>query len=117
MGLGAEATVVVHVGGLYGDRASALDRWVAAWEVMSDGARARIGLENDERLFGIDDVLELHRRTGVRAVYDHHHARVLPTRDRPLHEALADAMATWPAGVRPKVHLSSPRTAVTVESP
>ena len=39
MGMGPESTVVVHVGGLYGDRASALDRWAAAWERLSDSAR------------------------------------------------------------------------------
>lgn len=118
LGCGPEATVVVHVGGLYGDRASALDRWVAAWERLSDRARARVGLENDERLFTVADVLEVSRRTGVRVVYDHHHARINPSDGLPSADALAAAMATWPAGVRPKVHLSSPRLSVeTVRRP
>ena len=118
MALGPEATVVVHVGGLYGDRSSALDRWVAAWNRLSEPARRRIGLENDERLFSVADVLELARRTGVRVVYDHHHARINPSPELSLGEALAASMATWPAGVRPKVHLSSPRLSVeTVRRP
>jgi UV DNA damage endonuclease len=118
MGAGPEATVVVHVGGLYGDRASALDRWALAWERLSDAARARVGLENDERLFTVADALELHRRTGVRLVYDHHHARIHPIPGLEPGEALAAAMATWPAGVRPKVHLSSAKTSVeTVRRP
>ena len=118
MGCGPEATVVVHVGGLYGDRESALDRWERAWELLSDAARRRVGLENDERLFGLDDVLELHRRTGVRVVYDWHHARIRPARDLSGADALTAAMATWPDGVRPKVHLSSPRLSVaTVRRP
>lgn len=112
LGCRPDATVVVHVGGLYGDRASALDRWCEAWELLSDGAKARIGLENDERLFGVGDVLEVSRRTGVRVVYDHHHARINPTPALPPRDAIAAAFATWPAGVRPKVHLSSPRAAV-----
>lgn len=118
LGCGPEATVVVHVGGLYGDRASALDRWVAAWERLSDRARTRVGLENDERLFTVADVLKISRRTGVRVVYDHHHARINPSDDLTPAEALTAAMATWPAGVRPKVHLSSPRLSVeTVRRP
>lgn len=118
LGCGPEATVVVHVGGLYGDRASALDRWVAAWERLSDRARARVGLENDERLFTVADVLEISRRTGVRIVYDHHHARINPSGNLTPAEILTAAMATWPAGVRPKVHLSSPRLSVeTVRRP
>jgi UV DNA damage endonuclease len=117
MGAGPEATVVVHVGGLYGDRTASLDRWAAAWELLSDRARARIGLENDERLFNVADALELHRRTGVRLVYDHHHARINDG-GVPPRESLRAAYATWPAGIRPKVHLSSPRLSVeTVRRP
>jgi UV DNA damage endonuclease len=108
---GPDATVVVHVGGLYGDRATALDRWARAWERLSDSARIRVGLENDERLFSVDDAMELHRRTGVRVVYDHHHHRCNPAPAlRDPADALAAACTTWPAGVRPKVHLSSART-------
>ena len=114
LGCRPEATVVVHVGGLYGDRATALDRWARAWDRLSERARQRVGLENDERLFGVEDALEIHRRTGVRIVYDHHHARI-HAESRPLDALLADAYRTWPSGVRPKVHLSSPRTAVAVE--
>lgn len=118
MGCGPEATVVVHVGGRYGDPAAALDRWTAAWERLGDRARARLGLENDERLFNAGDVLELHRRTGVRVVLDWHHDRILPTPGLPAAEALSAAMATWAPGLRPKVHLSSPRVSVeTVRRP
>jgi UV DNA damage endonuclease len=114
MGLGPEATVVVHVGGLYGDRESALDRWVDAWHRLSESARSRVGLENDERLFHAGDVLDLHRRTGVRVVYDWHHGRILPAPRLSDAEALAACLATWPERVRGKVHLSSPRTSVDV---
>jgi UV DNA damage endonuclease len=114
LGCGADATVVVHVGGLYGDRASALDRWEAAWALLSDQARARVGLENDERLFTVADALELHRRTGVRVVYDHHHARINPAPELNRGDSLVASMATWPRDVRPKVHLSSPRLSADV---
>ena len=118
LGCGPEATVVVHVGGRYGQPAAALDRWAAAWERLSERARARLGLENDERLFNTGDVLELHRRTGVRVVLDWHHHRILATPGLAAGEALAAAMATWAPGVRPKVHLSSPRVSVeTVRRP
>ena len=111
LGQGREATVVVHVGGVYGDKASALDRWVRAYESLSERARGRVAVENDERGFHIGDVLELNRRTGVRVVFDWHHHRCNPAPGiaHPV-AALVGAYATWPAGVRPKVHLSSPRT-------
>ena len=111
LGAGPEAVVVVHVGGVYGDRASALERWVRAYERLSEPARGRIAVEHDETSFTVADVLELHRRTGVKVIYDHHHHRcnVAPGYED-FRAALAAAYATWPADVRPKVHLSSPRT-------
>jgi UV DNA damage endonuclease len=105
-----EAAIVIHVGGGYGDRAAALDRWVRAWGRLSDRAHARLALENDEFLFGIDDVLDVSRRTGVRVVLDVHHHRILGGRDVDLAEAMDAAAKTWPGGVKPKVHLSSVST-------
>ena len=108
---GPEGSVVVHVGGEYGNRAEALDRWALAWDRLSDGARARLALENDERSFSTQDVLSLHERTGVRVVLDIHHHRIHPaSAPMPVRDALDAAFSTWPAGVRPKVHLSSART-------
>lgn len=108
---GPEGTVVVHVGGVYGDRDAALDRWARAYERLSDRARAHVAVEHDERAFDVADVLELHRRTGVKVVFDWHHHRCnpAPCLADPA-EALAAAYATWPSGVRPKIHVSSPRT-------
>ena len=115
LGAGPEGSVVVHVGGVYGNRAEAFHRWVLAWDRLSDGARARLALENDEYSFSTHDVLALHARTGVRVVLDLHHHRIHPaSASMPVRDALAAAFATWPAGVRPKVHLSSARTMLEV---
>ena len=111
MGVGPEGVVVVHVGGVYGDRASALARWAAAYAQLSERARRRLVVENDETSFHLGDVLDLHRRTGVKVVFDLHHHRlnVAPGFEDPA-AAVSAALDTWPEGVRPKVHLSSPRT-------
>jgi UV DNA damage endonuclease len=112
MGMGPEAVVVLHVGGVYGDKAGALDRWVRAYEQLSSRARERLAVEHDEQSFDLADVLELHRRTGVKVVFDLHHHRLNVAEAFVDDEraALGAAVATWPEGVRPKVHLSSPRT-------
>jgi UV DNA damage endonuclease len=111
LGQGPEAVVVVHVGGAYGDKRSALDRWARSYEALSAEARRRVVVENDETSFDVADVLALHGRTGVRVVFDGHHHRCnrAPHLADPA-EALAAAYATWPVDVRPKIHVSSPRT-------
>jgi UV DNA damage endonuclease len=112
MGLGPEAVVVLHVGGAAGGVHAGMDRFERGFERLSEAARARLVIENDDRTFGLRDVLGLSQRIGRPVVWDvlHHHCH---DPDRiPEREALSLAAATWPAGVRPKVHFSSPRTAV-----
>ncbi|HYF25522.1 MAG TPA: UV DNA damage repair endonuclease UvsE [Baekduia sp.] len=112
MGLGPESVVVLHVGGAAGGEQAALDRFCAGFELLSDAARARLVIENDDRTFGLRDVLRLGERLGRPVVWDilHHHCN---DPDRiPDREALELALATWPAGVTPKIHYSTPKTAV-----
>ena len=112
MGLGPEAVVVLHVGGSAGGRAAALDRFEEGFATLSGAARARLAVENDDRSFALGDVLELARRIGRPAVFDVHHHHCLDPEGIPDDEALGLALATWPAGVTPKAHFSSPRTSV-----
>jgi UV DNA damage endonuclease len=109
MGLGPEAVVVLHVGGGAGGTQRALDRFRAGFERLSERARARLVIENDDRSFGLADVLALAKRTDLRVVFDllHHHCH--DPQGIPDGEALALALDTWPPDETPKVHYSSPR--------
>ena len=70
-------------------------------------------IENDDRSFGVAPVVELARRTGLRAVFDiHHHVCHDPDRI-PDGEALRMCLASWPRDQVPKVHFSSPRLEIT----
>ena len=109
MGLGDEAVVVLHVGGAAGGKEAACDRFLSGFEQLSEPARRRLVIENDDRSFGIGDVAGLARRTGLRIIWDvlHHHCNDPDgLSDR---EALGVALATWPEDVTPKIHYSSPR--------
>ena len=115
LGAGPEAVVVVHVGGAYGDPRAALERFARRHERLSDRARERVAVEHDETSFDLADVLWLSERTGARVIFDMHHHRCLPAPGyEDIGDAVATACATWPAGVRPKLHLSSPRTELRV---
>jgi UV DNA damage endonuclease len=112
MGLGPEAVVVLHVGGAAGGVDAGLERFERGFELLSDAARARLAVENDDRRFGLSDVLRLSERIGRPVVWDalHHHCH--DPAGIPVREALELALATWPDGVTPKIHYSSPKTAV-----
>jgi UV DNA damage endonuclease len=110
MELGPEAVVVIHVGGAYGDRVAGCERWIRTWERLPVHARDRLVLENDDLRYGPADVLWIHERTGVRLVFDYQHWWCFNPECMPMDVALARMLATWPEGVRPKIHFSSPRT-------
>lgn len=105
---GPEAVVVLHIGGVYGDREAARERFVARFEQLTGPARRRLVIENDDAYFTMDDCLWVRERTGTPIVFDHHHHRVNPG-TLGLHDAARAALASWPAGVVPKIHFSSPR--------
>jgi UV DNA damage endonuclease len=112
MALGPEAVVVLHVGGGAGGVDAALDRFERGFSLLSDAARNRVVLENDDRRFGLSDVLRLSERVSRPVVWDvlHHHCH--DPAGIPDREALLLALATWPTGITPKIHFSSPKTAV-----
>ncbi|MBB3937249.1 UV DNA damage repair endonuclease UvsE, partial [Aureimonas phyllosphaerae] len=73
MGLGPEAVLVIHVGGVYGDVLASRERWARTWETLPEPVRRRLVLEHDDLRFSAADTLWLHARTGVRLVFDHQH--------------------------------------------
>ncbi len=111
LGLGDEAVVVLHVGGVYGDRVAARERFARRFEWLSPEAQRRLVLENDDGRFDVADVLWLHERIGVRAVFDVHHLHCFNPSAMGVSEAARACMDTWRGwAARPKVHFSSPRT-------
>lgn len=112
MGAGEEAVVVLHVGGAAGGTEAGLQRFERGFERLSERARARLVVENDDRTYALCDVLALHERTGLRVVWDilHHHCNDPDA--IPDGEALRLALATWPEGQTPKIHYSTPKTAL-----
>ncbi len=109
MGLPPESVVVVHVGGAAGGKDAGIDRFSKAAESLSDRSRERLVVENDDRTYSLTDVLKLSERTGIKVVWDAHHHYANDPDGVSESDALDLATGTWPEGVRPKVHYSSPR--------
>jgi UV DNA damage endonuclease len=109
MGAPREAVVVLHVGGGAGGTSAGIERFLAGFERLSERARARLAIENDDRTYDLTDVLSLSDRAGLPVVWDALHHRCVDRAGIPDAEALSLALATWPEGVTPKIHYSSPR--------
>jgi UV DNA damage endonuclease len=100
----------IHVGGVYGDKSSALKRWCDNFELLDDNTKSRLTIENDDKTsaYTVSDLMYIHERTGIPIVFDYHHHTCHP--DGMSHrDALTLAISTWPDDITPAVHVSEPR--------
>ncbi|EIM87219.1 UV-endonuclease UvdE [Stereum hirsutum FP-91666 SS1] len=116
MGMGPDSVIIIHMGGMYGDKPAALARFKENYTTLvPDKVKARLVLENDEICYNADDLLPVCEELKIPIVFDYHHNWIFPS-ELPLSTLIPRINATWHRkGIRPKQHLSSPRPgAVTV---
>jgi UV DNA damage endonuclease len=108
MGQGDDAVVVTHVGGVYGERDAARQRFIDRFHLLPEAAKRRVVLENDDVSWGVDDVMRIHEATGIRCIFDHQHHNCFNPDGRDVVDACCGILKTWDRG-RPKIHFSTPR--------
>ena len=100
--------VIIHIGGTYGDKPAAMRRFVEVANDLPERHRARLVIENDERVYTAEDAVAISSETGLPVVFDwlHHRANSGETDDET--DLIARCFATWREqdGI-PKIHLSS----------
>jgi UV DNA damage endonuclease len=74
---------------------------------LPENIRNRLTLENDERSYSLQDLLEVNKQTQVPIVWDSHHHSFNPGTIKNESEALEMAMKSWPENIKPLTHLSN----------
>lgn len=95
----------IHAGGAFGDKAKALADFARALERLSQRARRRLTVENDDKLFTPCDLLPICRSAEIPLVYDVHHHRCNGD-GLSVARATEAALETWKR--EPLFHISSP---------
>ena len=101
------AKINIHIGAAYGDRDSAMERWVKNFDLLPESVKTRLTVENDDKpsLFSTKDLYHgIYKKIGVPIVFDYHHHRF---RNDGETEAECHDMAfeSW-GSVRPCFHYS-----------
>lgn len=93
MGLDSTAKIQVPVGGVYGDRYGAMERFVDRYQILDESLKKRLVVENNI-LFSLKDCLEISKKVGVPVLFDvlHHECN---NNGEPLRKAVEAAAGTW----------------------
>ena len=110
-----DSVMVIHGGGVYGDKPGAKSRWIERYNQLQENIKRRLVLENCEKSYSIKDCLEINEKTGVPIVFDiHHHAcyiKLHPDEDfEPVENYIKRILDTWTNNRRPKFHVSEQGT-------
>lgn len=75
MGLPPAAKIQIHAGGVYGNKAESLRRFIRVYDTLEPAIRRRLVVENDDSRFTTSDCLLIHEQTGIPVLFDvFHHA-------------------------------------------
>jgi UV DNA damage endonuclease len=97
----------IHCNGVYGDKQSAMDRFIKNFQRLSTSVKSRLTVENDDKgsMYSVKDLMYIHNAIKIPIVFDYHHHQFC-TGDLSEEAALKLAVSTWPKGIKPIVHYS-----------
>ena len=100
----------IHIGGAYGDKKSAMERFCENFHRLPESVRTRLTVENDDKatMYSVKDLYEgVYCKIGIPIVFDYHHHRFC-TGGLTEEDALEVAISTW-NNITPVVHYSESR--------
>lgn len=111
-----DAVMILHMGGVFGDKAATLDRFREEYAKLSPSIKARLVLENDDVSWNVHDLLPICEELNIPMVLDYHHHNILFDHDQ-IREGTHDIIglypqikATWTRkGITQKMHYSEQR--------
>ena len=112
MGLGHNSVMVVHGGGIYGDKEKTKQRWCEQFKLLPQNVQRRLVLENCEKCFNIQDCLDVSEKIGIPVVFDTHHFecyKLLHPNEKFSEPSfyIPKILLTWAKkGIKPKFHVS-----------
>lgn len=79
MKLDASHKLILHIGGVYGEKSLAMQRFLAVYQTLDSDIQERLIIENDDRYYTLEDVLYISKQANIPVVFDNLHHEVLPS--------------------------------------
>ncbi|CAO3695958.1 unnamed protein product [Umbelopsis ramanniana] len=110
MKLPPDSIMIIHMGGTYGDKEAALQRFRENYKTLPQDIKDRLVLENDEICYSVADLLPICQELSIPLVLDWHHHSINTGGIENLVDLVPAINETWTRkGLRPKQHYSESR--------
>lgn len=76
--VGQAHKIILHVGGIYGDKKQAMERFMINYARLNDGIKKRLVIENDDKLYTVEDILSIGNKLNIPVVFDNLHHKINP---------------------------------------
>ena len=95
MNLDASAKIQIHVGGAYGDKKASMERFVTRFNKLPDSVGRRLVIENDDKLFDLNDCLKINEEIQIPVLFDVFHQKLNNSATQTIEESLMLATKSW----------------------
>ena len=99
-----ESYMILHIGSSAFGIEKSITRFINNFKKLDEESKNMIILENDDKVFKIEDVLKICKTLNIPMVLDYHHYKC--NKVEPLEQHIKEIIKTW-KGKIPKMHLSS----------
>lgn len=95
MKLDKSAKIQIHVGGAYGDKQKSTERFIKRFKELDDSVVQRLVIENDDKLYDINDCLKINAQIQIPILFDIFHHRLNNSATQSKQECFKLAVETW----------------------
>jgi UV DNA damage endonuclease len=96
MGMDASNKIILHIGGIYGDKPAAIERFKSNYVALEERIKARLIIENDDKCYTAEEVLAIGQELKIPVVFDNlHHAINPSSKSQSIKEWIAACSKTW----------------------
>lgn len=103
-----DKVIILHIGSSTFGKKNSLTRFINNFKTLPKYLQECIVIENDDKVFNIEDCLYLANILDIPVVLDYHHFLCNKT-DKDIEEYLSNIFLTWKERT-PKIHFSSPKS-------
>lgn len=104
--------ILLHVGSMAGGKKASMSRFINNFKKLPQSIQKMIALENDDKVYTVEDTLDLCEKLSIPCVLDYHH--YICNHVEKIENLLPRIFKTW-KNINPKMHFSSPKSRLKKE--